>query len=122
MNVVSTSVAVPVADLAASRRFLTTHLGFREELVTDGLVWLTRDDGAADIMLRQRLPAEPPHLPTVVTFTVTGVLAEHARLRREGAAMAAPLRRSPWGEWSLRIVDPNGLEIELVEWVAPAGA
>ncbi|QFG24544.1 VOC family protein [Actinomadura sp. WMMB 499] len=122
MNVVATSVAVPVADPDASRRFLSAHLGFREELVTDELVWLTRDDGAADIMLRRCPPAEPPHLPTVVTFTVTGIVAEHARLRQEGAAMSAPLRRWPWGEWSLRLVDPNGLEIELVEWVAPAGA
>ncbi|MGI5170719.1 hypothetical protein ACQEU3_40855 [Spirillospora sp. CA-253888] len=104
--------AVPVDGPAASRRFRTAHPGLREGPATGGLVRLARDVGAAGIWLRRRPPAEPPCRSAVVTFTVTGLLTEHARLCREGATAAAPLRP----------VAPGGLEIELAAWSAPAGA
>ncbi|MFC9971010.1 VOC family protein [Spirillospora sp. NPDC127200] len=129
MNIVATNVAVRVADLAASSRFFVNHLGFREVVETDEFVCLARDDAAADITLHKGAaedapgaPRRPDAPPVVVSFSVTDIVAEHERLRSEGASLTAPLRRAPWGEWSLRLTDPSGLVVELVEWAAPAGA
>ncbi|MFI6520417.1 VOC family protein [Spirillospora sp. NPDC050679] len=128
MNIVATNVAVRVDDLAASSRFFVTHLGFREVVETDEFVCLARDDAAADITLHRGTvegasgePCRPDTSPVVVSFSVTDIVAEHERLRSEGARLTAPLRRAPWGEWSLQLTDPSGLVIELVEWTAPAG-
>ena len=32
------------------------------------------------------------------------------------------LRHEPWGERSVRLTDPNGIAVRLVEWVPPAGS
>ncbi len=58
----------------------------------------------------------------MVSFTVTDLSAEHERLRREGAPITMPLRQEPWGEWVLQLLDPNGVVIQIVEWVPPVGA
>ncbi|WP_406210149.1 VOC family protein [Kitasatospora sp. NBC_01560] len=57
-----------------------------------------------------------------MSFAVTDVAAEYGRLRREGAAVTAPLRREPWGEGVVELTDPNGIVVRLVEWIPPAGA
>ncbi|MEV4062544.1 hypothetical protein [Nonomuraea dietziae] len=31
------------------------------------------------------------------------------------------LRQEPWGEKLLQLTGPNGVVVQLVEWVAPAG-
>ncbi|MFD7167316.1 VOC family protein [Streptomyces violascens] len=126
MNITASAIALRVDDAAASAEFFTSHLGFREVVsVGEEYICLGRDDSAADIVLLNR-SAESPHGrgPTnvTVTFTVTAIAAEYARLRREDAPISTPLRQKPWGEWVFQLTDPNGVVIELVEWVAPAGA
>lgn len=128
MNVIATAVSLSVGDVTASSRFFTTHLGFRELVSADDFVCLGRDDSACDVVLVQRdfeLPAEalrgPGPADMIVSFTVTGIAAEQERLRGEGADITMPLRREPWGEWVLRLTDPNGVVVQLVEWLPPAG-
>jgi catechol 2,3-dioxygenase-like lactoylglutathione lyase family enzyme len=118
VNIIASTVSLTVADVAASSRFLTTHLGFREVALTEEFTRLARDDAAVDIELwvGERTPAT-----AVVSFTVTGITAEHERLLHEGANVSTALRLEPWGEWSLRLTDPNGVVIQLVEWAPPAG-
>ncbi|MGI5170055.1 VOC family protein [Spirillospora sp. CA-253888] len=129
MNIVATSVVVQVDDMAASSRFFVAHLGFHEAVETDEFVCLSRDDATADITLHKSAPEggpaeprQPGASPVIVRFSVSDIAAEYERLSREGVPLTAPLRRAPWAEWSLQLTDPNGLVIELVEWVAPAGA
>ncbi|MEU7896296.1 VOC family protein [Nonomuraea sp. NPDC049152] len=122
MNIVASTVALRVGDVAASSRFFTSHLGFREVLSQEEFVALSRDDGAADILLQQRSPEEPPSVgfaDVIVSFAVTDIAAEHERLRGEGANITVPLRHEPWGEWVLRLTDPNGVVVQLVEWIPP---
>ncbi|WP_223167913.1 VOC family protein [Nonomuraea sp. SYSU D8015] len=126
MNVTESALWFTVEDLAASVRFFTSHLRFREAVVGDGFTCLTRDDAAVDIVLQQRDAGRPPRPSAgrpgvIVSFTVTGIVAEHERLRREDAPITTPLREAPWGEWQLRLTDPNGIVVQLVEWVPPAG-
>ncbi|MEU7899344.1 VOC family protein [Nonomuraea sp. NPDC049152] len=123
MNIVATTVALNVGDVAASSMFFTTHLGFREALSREDFVALSRDDGAADILLQQRSPEEPPSpglADVIVSFAVTDIAAEYERLREEGANITAPLQHEPWGEWVLRLTDPNGVVVQLVEWIPPS--
>ncbi|WP_405006845.1 VOC family protein [Kitasatospora purpeofusca] len=125
MNIVAATVALSVADPAASSRFFTTHLGFREVLVDEEFVSLGRDDAAPDLLLRQSDPERPPGrgpVEVLVSFAVTDVAEEYERLRREGANITVPLRREPWGEQLVELTDPNGVVVQLVEWIPPAGA
>ena len=118
VNIIASTVSLTVADIAASSRFLTTHMGFREVARTEEFIRLARDDAAVDIEL---WAGEPAPASAVVSFTVTGIAAEHERLLHEGANVSTALRLEPWGEWSLRLTDPNGVVIQLVEWAPPAG-
>ncbi|WP_432081141.1 VOC family protein [Streptomyces sp. WAC 04229] len=131
MNIIASAVLLTVGHPAASSRFFTSHLGFREVLVADDVIHLSRDDAATDLVVRRRdrcdtqpHPGQQPaaHGEVMVSFTVTDLAAEHERLRREGARISMPLRQEPWGEWVLQLLDPNGVVIQIVEWVPPVGA
>ncbi|MFB7591384.1 VOC family protein [Streptomyces sp. NPDC056169] len=129
MNVVSTKVSLTVEDVSASCRFFTTHLGFREVESAEGYVCLRRDDTSAEIALTERDPELPPQAwrgqglaDLAVILTVTDVAAEYERLRSEGAVVCGGIRQEPWGERLFRLTDPNGVVVQLTEWVPPAGA
>jgi predicted enzyme related to lactoylglutathione lyase len=125
MNVIATTVSLNVADVPAASRFFTTHLGFRELVVAEGVICLGRDDAAVDIVLLPRDGGPPyPQGPAevIVSFAVSGIAAEQERLHREGATITEPLRQEPWGEWVLQLTGPNGVVVQLVEWRPPAGA
>ncbi|MGW6706246.1 VOC family protein [Streptomyces sp. NPDC054956] len=129
MNVVTTKVSLTVEDVGASSRFFTTHLGFREVESAEGYACLRRDDTSAEVALHERDLELPPQAwrgqglaDLAVTLTVTDVGAEYERLRAEGAPVAGPIRREPWGERLFQLTDPNGVVVRLTEWVPPAGA
>ncbi|MFI6517620.1 VOC family protein [Spirillospora sp. NPDC050679] len=123
MNIVSSAVSLTIADPAASSRFFTGHLGFREILTGERFIALGRDDAAVDLVLVERDPERwrPGQglADAVVVFAVTGLAAEYERLRREGAAITVPLRREPWGELMTQLTDPNGVAVQLTEWISP---
>ncbi|WP_327581785.1 VOC family protein [Nonomuraea sp. NBC_00507] len=123
MNIVSSAVSLTVADPAASSRFFTSHLSFREILVGEGFIALGRDDAAVDLVLLERdLERWQPGqglAEVIVVFAVTGLAAEYERLRSEGATITIPLRREPWGELLMQLTDPNGVAIQLTEWISP---
>ncbi|MFF5209318.1 VOC family protein [Streptosporangium sp. NPDC000396] len=124
MNIVASTVVFTVDDPAGSRRFFTTHLGFREVLDTPDFTWLSRDDAVADILLHQRDLERPQEriAQPVMTFAVTDLAKEYTRLRAESAPITGQLWRNPWGERLVRLTDPNGIVVELTEWIAPSGA
>ncbi len=123
VNIVSSSISLTVDDPAASSRFFTSHLGFRETLVGDGFIALGRDDAAVDLVLverdAERWRPRREQADAVVVFAVTGLAVECDRLRREGAAITVPLRREPWGELTMQLSDPNGVAVQLTEWIPP---
>ncbi|MER7487802.1 VOC family protein [Streptomyces sp. NPDC126497] len=129
MQITVSTVSLTVDDVAASRRFFTSHLGYEEIAAADGFASLTRGDAAVDIVLLRRgtevLSADQRdrHATGIVlAFTVTGVEDEERRLRERGVAITMPLRREPWGETLFQVTDPNGIVVRFVEWTAPAGA
>ncbi|MFD3331313.1 VOC family protein [Streptomyces sp. NPDC058700] len=127
MNVSTSTLSLTVADVDASREFLTTHLGYQVAMAADGFASLTREDAAVDIVLLRRgtdvLPPEQRDQQAaglILAFTVTDLAAEETRLREAGAPITMPLREEPWGERLFQLTDPNGVVVQLVEWVTPA--
>lgn len=97
MIVVASAVSLTVPDVGPSSRFFTGALGFREELVLDGLVQLRRDDAAMDIELCAGVITATN---VTMSLTVTDLLTEYHRLRRAAPAPGPVLRHEPWGERS----------------------
>ena len=119
MIVIASAVSLTVPDVWASSRFFTGALNFREELVFEGFVQLRRDDAAVDIELRAGVGAA---VDTIISFTVPDLLVEYERLRRAVPDTDPVLRYEQWGERSVRLADPNGIVVRLLEWVPPAGS
>ncbi|MGH3649018.1 MAG: VOC family protein [Micromonosporaceae bacterium] len=126
MQVTASAVSLNVEDVDASSKFLSTHFGFREQMAADGFASLGRDDSAMNVIfLRRGLETLPEGLReetaagVIVALVVTDIVAEEARLRAEGVEFAEPLRDEPWGERFFQVKDPNGVIIQLVQWVTP---
>ncbi|EWS79542.1 VOC family protein [Brachybacterium phenoliresistens] len=124
MQITASSISLNVADPAASAAWATRHLGFAEEMSADGFVSLAHPEaGLHLIYLRtgletfQPASAAGPADGLLVVFTVTDIDAEHARLQAEGAEIITPLQTEPWGERFFQMADPNGIVVQLVQWV-----
>lgn len=127
MQITASTVSLTVADVTASQRFFTTHLGYAVQAAADGFASLTREDAALDIVLLARgtevLPADQRDQHAsglIVAFTGTGIEKEEQRLREEGVEITMPLREEPWGERLFQVTDPNGVVVQFVEWTTPA--
>ncbi|GAA4545809.1 VOC family protein [Amycolatopsis samaneae] len=128
MKVTSSTVSLTVDDVAASSEFFTRHLGYQELMAADGFTSLGREDAATNVVfLRRGLEILPPgfrdqHVAgTIVALVVEDLDAELARLTGEGVEITLPLREEEWGERLFQVTDPNGVVVEFVEWVTPAG-
>jgi uncharacterized glyoxalase superfamily protein PhnB len=129
VQITASTVSLTVDDVAASKEFFATHLGFAQTAAADGFASLARDDAAVDIVLLQRgtevLPADQRDQRAaglILAFTITGLEAEERRLREAGVAITMPLREEPWGERLFQITDPNGVVVQFVEWAAQAAS
>ncbi|MFF4985421.1 VOC family protein [Streptomyces sp. NPDC001046] len=127
MQITASTVSLTVDDVAASRSFFTTHLGYEERMAADGFSSLSRSDAAADIVLLRRgmevLPSDQRHQRAgglILAFTLDrGIAQEEGRLRAAGVEITMPLRQEPWGERLFQITDPNGVVVQFVEWASP---
>jgi catechol 2,3-dioxygenase-like lactoylglutathione lyase family enzyme len=124
MNVLATTLSFVVGDPVASARFLAAHFGFRELLAFDGGAAVEHPGGGPTLFfLREGLdtldPAQRHVLAQGITlaFTVADIEAEVARLRSDGVQPASDIRQDDWGERHVQIADPNGLILQLVQWV-----
>ena len=127
MRITASAISLNVADPAASAAFATRYFGFHEEMASEGFVSLAREDvGFNLIFLRVGLPTfKPPALAghradgLLVVFVVDDIDAEYERLRSQGVAMTTPIETEPWGERFFQVSDPNGVVIQLVQWLSP---
>ena len=131
MEITASAISLNVADPAASAEFATTHLGFVEEMAADGFVSLSRPDAGFNLIyLRIGLPTFRPASMAgrhadglLIVLVVTDIDAEYRRLADEGVEFTTPIETEEWGERFFQIADPNGVVIQLVQWVgSPAGA
>ena len=115
--------------MAASAGFVKDHFGFTEDMAADGFVSLSRPDAGFNVIyLRTGLASfKPAHLRRrradglLVAFVVEDIDSEYRRLQTEGVPITTPLETEPWGERYFQVADPNGVIIQLVEWVTVPG-
>ena len=125
MRITSSAVSLNVADERASADFLRDHLGFAEEMSADGFVSLTRPDAGFNVIfLRTGLPTFKPPARAghagdglLLVFVVDNIDAEYARLADAGLEFTTPIETEPWGERYFQVTDPNGIVVQLVQWM-----
>ncbi|MBF6473065.1 MULTISPECIES: VOC family protein [Nocardia] len=125
MNITASVISLNVPDPVASAKFLIDHLGFEEKMSADGFVSLDRDDAGLNVVyLRTGLASFKPKSAAgsageglLVAFVVDDIDAEYARLQGEGVPIVTPIETEEWGERYFQMSDPNGIIIQLVQWV-----
>lgn len=48
---------------------------------------------------------------------VDDINGEHERLQAEGVPITTQIETEPWGESFFQVTDPNGVIIQLVQWI-----
>ncbi|MFF2557921.1 VOC family protein [Nocardia sp. NPDC058058] len=125
MKITASALSLNVPDPTASAAFLIDHFGFTEAMSADGFVSLTRPDAGINVIyLRTGLASFKPATiagsagqGVLVVFTVEDIDTEYARVREEGVPIVTEIETEPWGERYFQTVDPNGIVIQLVQWV-----
>jgi predicted enzyme related to lactoylglutathione lyase len=126
LRITASAISLNVEDERASASFLKKHFGFSEETAADDFVSLSRKDAGFNlIFLRKGLASlKPKGLRStvakgiLVVFVVDEVDGEYERLGNEGVSFTTPIETEPWGERYFQVTDPNGVIIQLVQWVA----
>ncbi len=125
MRITASAISLNVDDVTASAAFAKDHFGFGEDMAADGFVSLSRPDAGFNLIyLRTGLATFKPERlrgrragGLLVVFVVDDVDAEYARLREEGVPITTPIETEPWGERFFQVTDPNGVVIQLVQWM-----
>lgn len=125
MNITASAISLNVADETASAKFLTEHFGFSEEMSDDGFVSLRRDDAGFNVIfLRTGKESFRPvdragsaGEGLLVVFVVDDIDTEWERISQADVPVATPIETEPWGERYFQVLDPNGVVIQLVQWV-----
>ena len=126
MKITASAISLTVADPEASARFLEQAFGFERDMAADGFVSLTRPDvGFNVVYLRAGLPTFKPReraahtaAGILVVLVVDDVDGEYERLTAAGVSIITPIETEEWGERYFQIEDPNGVIVQLVQWVA----
>lgn len=126
MQVRQSAISLNVPDVDASAAFAKRHFGFTEAMAADGFVSLQRPDtGFNLIFLRTGLATFKPERMRgqradglLVVFVVDDVDAQYERLQREGVTILTPIETEAWGERYFQVEDPNGVVIQLVQWLS----
>jgi predicted enzyme related to lactoylglutathione lyase len=125
MKITASALSLNVEDVAASANFVKQHFGFSEEMSAEGFVSLSRPDAGFNlIFLKTGLETFKPidmrgHRADglLIAFVVDDIDCEYARLQAEGVAITTPIETEPWGERFFQVTDPNGIVIQLVQWM-----
>jgi len=125
MRITASAVSLNVDDVGASAAFLKDHFGFSEDMTADGFVSLSRADAGFNVIfLRTGLATFKPERlrgrradGLLLVFVVNDVDGEFARLQAESVAITTPIETESWGERYFQVTDPNGITIQLVQWV-----
>lgn len=125
MRITSSGLSLTVADPEASAGFLERAFGFERQMAADGFVSLGRPDAGFNLVfLRAGLKTFKPRDRArrtadglLVVFVVEEIDAEYERLVAEGVPILTPIETEEWGERYFQVEDPNGVIVQLVQWV-----
>ena len=125
MKITASAISLSVDDVTASATFVKQYFGFSEQMSADGFVSLAREDAGFNLVfLRTGLKSfKPTHMREhradglLIAFVVDDIDTEYARLQAEGVPITTPIETEPWGERFFQVTDPNGVVIQLVQWI-----
>jgi predicted enzyme related to lactoylglutathione lyase len=125
VKITASAISLNVRDVTASADFLKQHFGFTPEMADDGFVSLAREDAGFNLVfLRTGLETFKPEAlhghaadRLLIVFVVDDIDGEYSRLQEEGAPITTPIQTEPWGERFFQVTDPNGVVIQLVQWM-----
>lgn len=125
MRITGSAISLNVPEPNRSADFLEAWFGFHRDMDADGFVSLTREDAGFNVIfLRTGLetfrPAShngPVGPGLLIVFVVDTIDAEWERLQGHGLIFPTPIETEPWGERFFQVLDPNGIIVQLVQWV-----
>lgn len=125
MQITASAISLNVDDVAASATFIKQYFGFNEEMSAEGFVSLSRPDAGFNlIFLKTGLESFKPiqmrgHRADglLIVFVVDDIDREYARIQSEGVKITTAIETEPWGERFFQVTDPNGVVIQLVQWI-----
>ncbi|BDA66930.1 Glyoxalase/Bleomycin resistance protein/dioxygenase domain [Calothrix sp. PCC 7716] len=125
MRITSSAISLNVNDVTASADFVKQHFGFNEEMSADGFVSLSRQDAGFNLIFLQTglKSFKPIHMRgrsadgLLIVFVVDNIDGEYERLLSEGVTIVTPIETESWGERYFQVKDPNGVIIQLVQWM-----
>ena len=125
MKITASAISLNVEDVKASATFVKQHFGFSEEMSADGFVSLSRQDAGFNlIFLQTGLESFKPSFMRghradglLIVFVVDDIAREYDRLQTEGVSITTAIATEPWGERFFQVTDPNGVVIQLVQWI-----
>lgn len=130
MKITASALSLNVEDVTASANFVKQYFGFSEEMSADGFVSLSRQDAGFNlIFLRTGLDTFKPSFMRghradglLIVFVVDDIDTDYARLQTAGVAITTAIETEPWGERFFQVTDPNGVVIQLVQWMTDPGS
>lgn len=119
------AISLNVPEPEASARFLVEHFGYEVQMSSDGFFSLRHPDGGSNVIfLRTGLQTfKPPDAAgsagegLLLVLVVQDLDGYHRELERGGVDIVTPPETEPWGERFAQYRDPNGLIVQLVQWM-----
>jgi uncharacterized glyoxalase superfamily protein PhnB len=128
VKVTSCYPVIMTADVAGTAAFWQTHFGFVPLFSADWYVHLQlADDPSVNLAV---LDGQHETIPQLGRGKVSGLLlnfevedpdAVHERLSKAGLPMLLPLRDEAFGQRHFITSDPNGVLIDIIKPIPPAG-
>ena len=125
MRITGSAISLNVADAAESAAFMETHFGFERAMEAEGFVSLRRADAGFNLIFlnvglstfRPASHAGPAGPGVLIVFEVENIDAEWEQLQDRQLTFPTPIETEPWGERYFQVLDPNGIIVQLVQWV-----
>ncbi|BAZ16449.1 glyoxalase/bleomycin resistance protein/dioxygenase [Calothrix sp. NIES-4071] len=125
MQITSSAISLNVDDVTASANFVKQHFGFNEDMSADGFVSLSRQDAGFNLIFLQTglKSFKPIHMRghradgLLIVFVVDNIDGEYERLQALCVTIITPIETESWGERYFQVKDPNGVIIQLVQWM-----
>jgi predicted enzyme related to lactoylglutathione lyase len=125
MEITASAISLNVDDVTASAEFVKQHFGFEEDMSAEGFVSLSRPDAGFNLIFLQTglKSFKPDHLRghradgLLVVFVVDDIDREYTRLQSKGVTITTPIETESWGERFFQVTDPNGVVVQLVQWM-----
>lgn len=125
MQITGSAISLNVDDVTASAKFVKQYFGFSEDMSADGFVSLSRQDAGFNLIFLQigLKTFKPTSMRghradgLLIVFVVDDIDTEYARLQAEGVQITTEIETEPWGERFFQVTDPNGVVIQLVQWM-----